>query len=272
MKKFIPFILIVLLCISCEDVINVDLDKPSTTRLVIDAPIRWIKGTNGNRQIIELSLTAPFFDAEIPAATGAKVIVTDANDNTYDFIEEGDPGLYVNNTFKPELNGEYTLEIVYNNETYRATETLTPVVQIDSVNQRNDVGFAGDEIEVRAYYKDPKNKENFYFFEFFDPKTQIRNNEIYDDEFSDGNTVFASYFNDDFAVGDTLIIGNQGVSKRFFNYLNILVQQTNADVGDPFETQPAIVRGNCVNITNPEHFPLGYFRVSEASAFIYTIE
>ena len=31
----------------------------------------------------------------------------------------------------------------------------------------------------------------------------------------------------------------------------------------PFNTVPFQLRGNIVNITNPENFPFGYFRISE---------
>ena len=54
--------------------------------------------------------------------------------------------------------------------------------------------------------------------------------------------------------------------------LNILLQQTDEDSGDPFETQTTTVRGNCINQTNPDNFPLGYFRVSETDVFTYVVE
>ena len=52
----------------------------------------------------------------------------------------------------------------------------------------------------------------------------------------------------------------------------ILLQQIEEQGGGPFETQPATVRGNIINQTNPDNFALGYFRLSEVDEFIYTIE
>ena len=52
----------------------------------------------------------------------------------------------------------------------------------------------------------------------------------------------------------------------------ILLQQTSDQGGGPFETQPATVRGNIVNQTNPDNYPLGYFRVSEVSTLNYTVQ
>jgi hypothetical protein len=50
------------------------------------------------------------------------------------------------------------------------------------------------------------------------------------------------------------------------------LQQGSEDGGGPFETQPATVRGNVVNETNPDNFPLGYFRVSERDTLMYIIQ
>ena len=63
-----------------------------------------------------------------------------------------------------------------------------------------------------------------------------------------------------------------GVDQEFYNFMFILLQQGSDDSGGPFETQPATVRGNIVNTTNPDNFPLGYFRVSEISTLSYTVQ
>ena len=74
MKKIFKTIFILLTLISCEDVIDIDVNN-AEPRLVIDASIHWLKGTNGNTQLIQLSLTAPYFDDAIPPATGANVFI-----------------------------------------------------------------------------------------------------------------------------------------------------------------------------------------------------
>ncbi|WP_341216821.1 DUF4249 family protein, partial [uncultured Wocania sp.] len=148
----------------------------------------------------------------------------------------------------------------------------TPVSPIEYVEQKNDGGFTGDEIEIKAFYTDPKDIENFYLFEFRKPALNTINIEVYDDEFTDGNQIFAFYSDETLTSGDQLEIRNYGISSRTYNYLNILLQQSDDESGDPFQTQPATVRGNCINQTNPNNFPLGYFRVSEANIFTYIIE
>jgi hypothetical protein len=256
---------------SCEDVIDIDLDT-AEPRLVIDASLNWLKDTDGRFQFIKLTLSAPFFDDNIPPATGAQVIVTDSENNTFNFIEEGNSGVYTNNSFMPSIGRTYYLNILYNNETYTATETLLSVVPIESVEQNNNGGFSGDETELKAFYTDPIDIENYYLFEFASTNGNIQSLEVYDDEFTDGNRIFAFYSDQDVNSGDEFIIRNYGVSERFYEFMNILLQQTDDENGDPFETQPALVRGNCINETNPENFPFGYFKASEVSVFTYVIE
>ncbi len=256
---------------TCEDVIDVDLQN-ETPRLVIDASLDWVKGTAGDQQIIKLSLSAPFYSDTIIPANGATVMVKDSNDNIFSFIEETDTGLYVNNSFIPAINETYNLSIVYNNETYLATETMLPVSNIDYVEQKNDGGFSGEEIEIKAFYKDPQGIENFYLFEYFNTSHGTLSLEVYDDEFTDGNEIFGFHTDENLEAGNIMNIRSYGISSRNYEFMNILLQQTDNENGDPFEAQPVAVRGNCINQTNPDNFPYGYFRTSEVSEFLYTVE
>lgn len=271
MKKSIYLILFAVLIISCEDVINVNTptEKP---RLVIDASINWFKGTLGTKQEIKLTLTAPYFSDSVPPANGAQILITDSNNEAFNFIEDGSTGIYKNSNFIPVLNRAYTLTIIYQNETYIASETLKSVASIDYVAQNDEGGFSGNETELKALYTDPVNEKNYYFFEFINDISVIPSLEIYKDEFTNGNQMFGFYTEEDLSTGDIVTIRNYGVSKQFYNYMFVLLQQNSEDGGGPFETQPATVRGNCINQTNPENYPLGYFRVSEVDEYVYTVK
>lgn len=272
MKKIIVILLLLFIsALSCEDVIEVDLNE-GQTRLVIDASINWIKNTTGNEQSIRLSLTAPFFEENIQPANGATVSVSDSNNNTFIFIEDGNTGIYSNSNFIPVIDGIYTLSIIYNNEFYTATETLKSVSPIDFIEQKDDGGFLGEDIELKAFYTDPANIENFYFFEFINDFSPIPTLEVYEDRFTDGNQIFGFYSDEDLESGNVITIRNHGVSERFYNFMFTLLQQGSEDSGGPFETQPTTVRGNCINETNPDNFPFGYFRLSEVDEVIYTIQ
>ncbi|WP_431136929.1 DUF4249 domain-containing protein [Psychroserpens mesophilus] len=270
MKKIFYIILIIFLY-ACEDVININLPT-SEPKLVIDASIDWLKGTSGNEQQIKLSLTAPFFDLDVPPANNAIVIITDNNNNSFEFIEDGDSGIYINNVFIPQINGEYYLTVIYDGETYVATETLKSVSAITRVEQNLEGGFSGDETEIKAFFNDPADEENYYFFEFTPTLPVTPTLDTFKDEFVNGNEIFGFYVEEDLDLGQSVTIRNHGVSERFYEFMFILLQQTDDGGGGPFETQPATVRGNCVNQTNPENFPLGYFRLSEVDEFFYTVD
>lgn len=270
MKKYI-FILILLLTYSCEDVINVDL-KDAQPKLVIDASINWFKNTSGNEQSIKLTLSAPYFDENIPPANGAQITISNSNNQNFDFFEDGNSGIYTTDNFIPVIDETYTLHIIYQGETYMATEKLRSVVPFDFVEQNDEGGFTGEETELKAFYTDPADAENYYFFEFLYDISAIPTLEVYEDEFTNGNQIFGFYTQEDLDSGDIVTIRNYGVSERFYNFMFILLQQNSDEGGGPFETQPATVRGNCINQTSPENFPFGYFRLSEVAEFVYVVE
>jgi len=270
MRRLLYIILISTLVWSCEDVIELDLPT-AEPKLVIDASINWFKDTAGNEQSIKLSLSAPFFDSEVPPANNASVMITDDNSNTFIFIEVDDTGIYENSAFIPEINGNYSLSVTYEGETYTATETLKSVSEIEYVEQNLEGGFSGEETEIKAFFTDPADEENYYFFEYIPSIDVTPTLDTFKDEFVNGNEIFGFYVEEDLDPGESVIIRNYGVSERFYEFMFVLLQQSSDGGGGPFETQPATVRGNCINETNPENFPFGYFRLSEVSEFMYTV-
>jgi hypothetical protein len=271
MKKILYLLFIFCFLISCEDVVDINLNE-AQPRLVIEASINWFKNTPGNEQSIKLTLSAPFFDESVPPANGAAIEITDTNNNIFSFTEDENTGIYLNNNFSPIINEVYTLNINYNGETYSAVETLKSVTSIDFIEQNNDGGFSGVDIELKAYYTDPANEDNYYFFEFISDIPVVPTLEVYEDKFTDGNQIFGFYTEEDLESGDEVTIRNYGVSERFYEFMFILLQQGSDDGGGPFETQPATVRGNCINESNPSNYPFGYFRLSEVDEIIYTVE
>jgi len=252
---------------SCEEVVQVDLEE-SEPRLVIEASILWRKNTAGNVQLIKLTTTAPFFDDQIPPAEGASVSIFSETGMEFEF-EEMEPGIFRNDQFVPQLNKTYELEIEYQDEVYKATETLLPVASLEYIEQTDNGGFGGEDIEFKAYFTDPPNTQNYYLVRFFYEELTIQ---IYEDKFTDGNQTFAYFSNEDLNPGDEIGFEIQGISKRFYEYLFILRSQAGSGNGGPFQTQPTTVRGNIINTTNPDNFAFGYFRLSETDFLDYTVQ
>lgn len=270
MKKILIYLSVILI-FNCEEKIDLELNT-ADPKLVIDASINWFKNTSGNDQFIRLTLTAPYFDTEIPPATGAIVFIEDSNGLIFNFIEEGNTGVYHTQEFIPEIDEDYKLTVEYDNQVYSATESLKSVVDFDYIEQNDEGGFSGEDTELKVFYTDPANEDNYYFFEFISDVSTTPSLEVYEDEFTDGNQIFGFYSDEDLESGNELTIRNYGVSRQFYEFMFILLQQNSEDSGGPFETQPTTVRGNCVNISNPENYPLGYFRLSEAVELVYIVE
>lgn len=269
MKKNIFLLSLLFTLFSCEDVIDVDVPT-SAPRLVIEASINWVKDTPGNNQVIKLTTTAPYFNDGVPPANNAQVSITDENNNVFNFVEDGQTGMYYNSNFITEINGVYHLTVVYENEVYTATETLLPVAEIEFVEQNLEGGITGEDIEIRTYFTDPVDEENYYFFEYIPNIPVLATLSTLKDEFINGNQVFSLYLEVDLNIGDEVLIRSNGVSKEYYEFMYILLQQTGGS-GGPFGTQPATVRGNCINLTNPDNYPFGYFRLSEVSEVSYVV-
>ncbi|WP_264558408.1 DUF4249 domain-containing protein [Flavobacterium sp. N2270] len=256
--------------ISCEDVVDVDLNT-AAPKLVIDASIKWQKGTLGDEQTIKLSTTTGYFENTIPTVSGAIVFITDSNLIQYDFNEDIGTGNYICTNFNPVLNETYVLTVIHDGQTYLATENLIPSPTIDSVEQNDEGGFTGDEIEVKFFFQDDGLVDNFYLIQFNPSFLNLPEYDVVDDEFFQGNQMFGLYFNEDLEAADDLTFTLHGISERYYNYMNVLLGVA-GNSGGPFQAPPATVRGNIVNQTNFDNYALGFFRLSEIDTMTYTVQ
>ncbi len=264
---------------SCEDVIDVPV-QTAPTRLVIEASLDWEKGTSGNEQTIRLRTSTPFFDTtEYTNVTGASVRVTNDSNGTEFVFEDQNNGEYHTNGFIPVLGQSYTLEVVNNGETYYATETLNAVPEITDLYQDVEDGFDGEVLELHVVFTDPPEEGNSYFFKFQKQGKRLPDLEVGYDEFVNGNEIdwwYELQEDDDtdvkeaLAPGDVVSIEMYGISEAYKDYLEILIDQIGG-VG-LFEATPVSVKGNCINLTNPDNYAHGYFRLTEVNKTSYTFE
>tara|TARA_R110002050_G_scaffold251241_2_gene389410 strand:- start:29567 stop:30412 length:846 start_codon:yes stop_codon:yes gene_type:complete len=275
----LTILLFVLVFTSCEDVIDVDVQE-APTRLVIEASLDWEKGTTGNNQTIKLSKSTPYFDANTNVSvTNASVKVTNNNSAEEFVFTHQSNGLYTTTQFVPVINDSYTLEVIYDGETFTANETLTPVTDITEITQSIEDGFEDDVLEFNVIFTDPEDEENYYLF-----KTQRRGDllpelEDGDDEFVNGNEItwwFEKQEDEDtdkieeYKPGDIVDISFFGISEAYFNYIRILIEQSEG--AGLFSSTPVPLRGNCVNITTPGNYAYGYFRVTQVVKTSYTFQ
>ena len=261
-KIILAFIGLILVS-GCEKVVDIDLNTMEP-KLVIDAAIKWQKGTVGNVQTIKLSTTNSYYDNQIPIVSGATVFITDANNNVFNFVESNVAGSYVCSNFTPVLNRNYTLTVNSNGSTYTATETLKPVPQIDRIEQINNTGFTGNVIEIKTYFTDNGTTQDYYLFKFKPTYTAIPIYFAQEDISFQGNQIFGLYRNDKLEPGQNFEVTLSGISRQYYNYMRILISIAgNNSGGSPFQSPAATVRGNIINTTNDANYPLGYFSLSE---------
>ncbi len=269
MKKILLSILSLFL-LSCEDVIDVDLntEKP---RLVIDASINWKKGTLGNEQVIKLSTTTGFYDTEIPKVSNAVVTVTDSQNRVFNFVEGTTLGTYKCTDFMAVLNETYALKITSGGQTYIATEKLYPVASINKIEQEIQNDFAGKSYQFKTFYNDPSGVENYYMYKYADNISQTFYY-VDKDEFFNGNLFFSVYRNEKVKVNDTVNITHFGISKTYYNYMNIVLDIAGNSGGGPFQSPPVSVKGNIINQTDAANYALGYFRLSETDTISLLVQ
>ena len=274
MKKYIYTLLIVVVTfsfISCEEVIDVKLDT-TAPRLVIDAALKWEKGTDGKTQKIKLSTTTGYFNTEIPKVSGATVFVTNSQNEIFDFTETvPQSGEYICTDFNPELNENYTLTVILNGTTYTATDKLTPVPVIDKIEQKDNGGFGGQNIEIKFFYTDNPLTDDFYLSKVKLSGAVIPQYGVSNDKFYQGNQTSDIYSDEDLKSGQTLEYTLSGISENYFNYMQILLSIAGNSGGGPFQSPPATVRGNIINQTDIKNYALGYFSASETTSVTYVI-
>jgi len=273
MKKTTLFLMILIAVLnnSCEDVVNVDLNT-APPKLVIEASINWLKGTTGNDQKIKLSTTTDYYNNEIPKVSGATVFLKNSSNVIFNFIENPNSGEYVCNNFIPLINETYVLTVISKGQTYTATESLKSVAPITKIIQNNQGGFDGNTIEIKAFYNDPSNETNYYLFRYL-YSNQVKSNYYVDeDKFYQGNEFFSISQNDNLKIGDKIDIRHYGISKPYYNYLNVLASIAGNSNGSPFQSPPATVRGNIINTTNFDNYALGYFSLSEVDTQNYVVQ
>lgn len=253
--------------VNCEKVIDVDVPSIEP-KLVVDANFEVLFDRNPveANTIVKLSLSADYFDEEIPPVTNATVFLTNLSTNTIiNFSNINADGNYTPIIpFIPEDDIEYELTIIHDNQTYKGKATKVKSTPFISVIQGDETLFSGKETEIKISFKDTPIVENYYLFDYdkslFSPV---------DDRFFNGSEYNFSFFytEDDVELPETVNIKMSGITKEYFTYFEILISQSGQNSGGPFQSAPTSLLGNIINTTNEENFPLGYFHISETDTF-----
>lgn len=257
---------------SCVEKIDINLPNETESFLVVDGGITNIEGT----QTVLLTYTSDYFDSSPqPVATGATVLIID-DLGAEIILTETQPGIY---TFEGsgEIGRSYQLQITLSDGAqYESTfETLFEVVPILDIfwqlsdrepNENNDEQ-PDDIFDVLIDTQEPPGLGNYFQWRSFLNGVENQEPEYIftaSDEFVDGNTINDFNVTEDlYSQYDTVTIIQAQISQQASDYL-ILLQSLTAFVGSPFDTPPAPLNGNVVNVSDGK-LALGYFGASAQS-------
>ena len=258
---------------SCEDVVDIPLEN-ANPKLVIDANIQWLKGTPGETQTIKLSLTNDFYSNEIKIASGATVTVTDSDNTIFTFLQTPNTPDYVCTNFVPVINKSYTLKVIYEGQTYTATNKLLATPNFEPVVEQTTVPGVGNEdfTKLQLFFQDNGSEDNYYLLGAKNPKVAYPEYGVIEDRFFQGNKMFGVYMDEKIEKGELFKFTLQSITKSYFNYMTKLISISSQNSGNPFATPPATLRGNILNQTSEENHPLGYFTLAEIDKREYTIK
>ncbi len=265
MKKAIILFFASILLTGCEDVIEIDVPS-SQPRLIIDANFNVFTQENPMRLEggARLTLSADFFDQEVPVVNDASVFLTDLGTGTqYPLVLANNDGLYLPRRVDifDSFETTYELTVIYDNQTYVGVAKFIPTAPIDTVTQGTKTLFNGDETEVIVTFKDDGNRDDYYLYDFgFDLFRPLEDRFFQGEDF-----VFSQFYDsDDVKAGDVVTIKTYGIDQQYFTYIELVIEQA-GEGGSPFGSAPATTRGNMINTTIFDNYPLGYFLISEAN-------
>lgn len=282
---------------ACEDVIEVDTPS-GEPRLVVEGLLRVDTSQTYIPVEIRLSQTANFFGEIMPVTNASEIVII------YQYLDNGIPaetyrsslaqveegsGIYVPD---PSFDADqripvsvlendvlFTLVISWNDRRYAAQTKYVTSVPIDELRLGDNTLFEEEETELIVRFTDNPADDNFYIFDF-----GFANYLASEDTFYKGQSFEFSYFYDeDFPPGTLLEVSILGADRTFYNYMDLLVTQTDGQQG-PFQIPVATVRGNVFDVTGldnienldnavrPENFSLGYFALAQEFRAQITVE
>lgn len=285
MKKIFLLILLIIL-LSCEDVIEVNLGD-GKSQLTVDAIL-----TNLNEeQQIRLSLSGDYFTPEsVIPISNATVKMTDNNNNNFSFTYSENGKYILNEELNFRVGDVFELEITYNNEIFTAISEIKRVPQIDSITWSRerlifgdidsiwvtqfwavDLPGLGDAYWVRALRNGVVNNNPSRINIAFDgaPGRGSKADNIaftlpLRASITPGGFAGPPNTDDFLEVGESVGVNLYGISVEFAEYLNILREQLNN--GGIFATLPANLPSNIINKNQDGSKALGWFEVCNVAA------
>ncbi|MCI4671459.1 MAG: DUF4249 domain-containing protein [Bacteroidia bacterium] len=248
MKRFqiIGLGLIALFFVSCEEVIEIDLNE-SEPAIVIEALLKDV--ANGNQVII--SETGSYFDpGEFPTVSGATVRLIDQEGNE-EILQESEPGTYPIVETLAQAGETYTLKVEAENQVFEANSVMQVPFAIDSLEfqERNGpFGVGADDGQLIVIrFEDPVGDDNFLLFEAEINGELQSDLALYDGRQTDGLSARVPFFTLSVESGDSVKLFTYAIDQETYDYYNALVELVGTGFGGGNSATPANPESNWSN-------------------------
>jgi hypothetical protein len=222
LNRYLCLLTIVLLFLSCEEKIDVNL-KSDGSKVVVEGFIT----NSGNPIVVKLSRSQEFFNQSsfMPVEKASAEI--ESQSTSEQLVEEG-AGYYVASRMAGIPGRSYTLRIGIGNETYRATADLPYPVAIDTVYFRYG-SIQRDSLNAIVEFQDPGESENYYRIKLYhNRKYAVNDYFLLTDANMDGTKMVVQIYYRYFAPGDTLAVELLNLERntwKYFKGLSEAIQQ-----------------------------------------------
>lgn len=221
MKKTIYITLFSLLLISCEKVINIDLNS-SDPQIVIEGTITNQPGP----YTIKITETTDYFNpSDNPLLTNAVINISD-NEGNFETLLEIEPGVYQTSDIQGVPGRTYDLYVNIDGQEFRASSYMPEITPIDSLSYEESPftprGNSEDYYYVTCYFLDTENIENYYRIKLYKNFKLSDNFYLIDDQLQDGNYIDYGRISDDIVLNDIVIVELLNIDESVYNYYNTL--------------------------------------------------
>lgn len=269
MKKiYILFILLALALVSCERVIQINLNDASPA-LVVEGRL-----LQDSLAVVQLHETSNFFSPDTQSGVNNAVVILHNDSDQTDTLNYGENGLYTGTWLLGEEETMYYLSIIHNGIRYEAQSYMYKQPEIYSITQRSfqsfgdfgedssgldiggsDIGGLLDSLPwfVFTDIKEDSSTQNFYLFRFcINGTTESGRYNVSSDENITGDTLsFSPGPTALVYAGDTVGVRVYTIDEHVYNYFESL--------NDALSSNPFFSSTPYNPVSNISNGALGYF-------------
>lgn len=247
MKTIVSALVILLMCASCEKVINVDLDE-SAKKYVIEGEVSNIAASANS---VKISQTKNFEDENTFEGISGATVTIQVNDGVIYTLPETATGVYTTTAFTGTPGSVYKLTVSLNGSVFTASSKMpAQIVLLDTLTVENL--SLGDNVKtIQPDYKDPVGLGNSYRFIEYANGVQVKHVFVQNDEVSDGLQITTPLINmdGDLDAGDVVKVDMLCIDEAVYKYWYSLDQAATGD-GSATPANP---------VSNISGGALGYF-------------